>query len=111
NGDGTFAPEVRYGTGDKPTAVVLADLDGDDDLDAASANQSGDNVSVLLTREACVCAADFNGDGLVSTSDLLTLLSAWGECMPGSCPTDLNGDGQTSTADLLELLSAWGPCP
>lgn len=34
-GNGIFAPEVRLTTGDAPVAAVLADLDGDTDLDLA----------------------------------------------------------------------------
>jgi hypothetical protein len=53
---------------------------------------------------------DINGDGSVSTEDLLLLLAAWGKCPgpAGECPADLDGDGTVSTADLLILLSNWG---
>ncbi len=54
-----------------------------------------------------VVMADLNGDGIVSTADLLLLLSSWGEI--GDCPlADLNGDGVVGTADLLLLLVNWG---
>jgi T5SS/PEP-CTERM-associated repeat protein len=56
------------------------------------------------------CAADLDGDGGVTTVDLLQLLAAWGTCPP-PCPEDLDGDGAVSTVDLLALLSAWGSCP
>jgi hypothetical protein len=54
---------------------------------------------------------DLDGDGLVSTGDLLILLSAWGPCpkpCPPSCAADLDGDCQVATSDLLILLAAWG---
>ena len=52
---------------------------------------------------------DFDGDGHVGTSDLLSLLADWGSCPPkGKCPSDLNGDGSVGTADLLILLANWG---
>ena len=51
------------------------------------------------------CPADFNGDGVVDSSDLGTLLSAW-----GTAGGDTNGDGTTDSADLGDLLSAWGAC-
>ncbi len=51
------------------------------------------------------CPADFDGDGTVGITDLLTLLAAWGG--PGA---DLTGDGVTGIEDLLALLAAWGPC-
>ncbi len=52
---------------------------------------------------------DINGDGVVDSSDLLILLSAWGECAdPDDCPADINGDGVVDASDLLILLSNWG---
>ncbi|MDY7110257.1 MAG: plastocyanin/azurin family copper-binding protein [Planctomycetota bacterium] len=59
----------------------------------------------VITVEAS-CPADFDGDGAVTTADLLTLLGAW-----GTSEGDVDGDGDTDTADLLELLGAWGACP
>ncbi len=55
NGDGTFAPKMDYGTGDSPSSVFSADLDGDGDNDLAVANWHSfpNSVSVLLN----------NGDG------------------------------------------------
>ncbi|MDY7107187.1 MAG: hypothetical protein SYC29_00985 [Planctomycetota bacterium] len=52
------------------------------------------------------CPADFDGNGVVNTADLLHLLGCWAT----GCG-DVNGDGTTNTADLLELLGAWGECP
>ncbi|MHC4429084.1 MAG: hypothetical protein ACYS0D_10865 [Planctomycetota bacterium] len=53
---------------------------------------------------------DLDGDGTVSTADLLILLGTWGPCpeSPGTCPADLDGDGTVATGDLLILLAAWG---
>ncbi len=57
HGDGTFAQRVDYTVGDRPTDVVLGDMDGDGDLDAVVVNQSGtgDNkdpsISVLLAYD------------------------------------------------------------
>ncbi|HXU13144.1 MAG TPA: VCBS repeat-containing protein, partial [Candidatus Binatia bacterium] len=53
-GDGRFGPESFFPVGDGPSAVVLADLNGDGHLDIAVANGDqypdlqDDNVSVLL---------------------------------------------------------------
>jgi hypothetical protein len=49
---------------------------------------------------------DLDGDGLVSTSDLLMLLGMWGAC-DADCPADLDGDGVVGTSDLLLLLGNW----
>ncbi len=52
---------------------------------------------------------DLDGDGVVSTSDLLILFSNWGLCpVKGECPADLNGDGLVGTSDLLILFANWG---
>ncbi|MFK7961833.1 MAG: zinc-dependent metalloprotease family protein [Phycisphaerales bacterium] len=58
------------------------------------------------------CAGDVDGNGVVGTSDLLSVLAGWGACPSGgACPADLNGNGSVDVSDLLVLLSAWGPCP
>ena len=54
---------------------------------------------------------DLDGDGIVSTNDLLILFSNWGSCPPpekGDCPADLDGDGVVNTSDLLILFANWG---
>jgi hypothetical protein len=43
---------------------------------------------------------------ILSEAHLLLLLAAWGQC--SDCPEDLNGDGVVDTADLLTLLANWG---
>lgn len=55
-------------------------------------------------------AADLDGDGAVSASDLAILLGSWGDCPapPAECPADLNGDGTVGAADLAVLLGSWG---
>ena len=53
------------------------------------------------------CPADLDGDGLVGTTDLLELLSAWGST---SGPADINSDGAVDVNDLLLLMAAWGGC-
>ena len=47
---GGFAPAVRYGAGDGPTAVVVSDLDRDAVLDLAVTGQYSDDVTILLLR-------------------------------------------------------------
>jgi hypothetical protein len=52
---------------------------------------------------------DLDADGMVSVTDLLALLSAWGQCSdcPG-CLEDFDGNGVVNTVDLLQLLANWG---
>ncbi|MGD1917074.1 MAG: FG-GAP-like repeat-containing protein [Phycisphaerales bacterium] len=89
NGDGTFATETRFDTGDTPFAVASGDLDGDGDVDLVAANRGGTDVSVLLN----------NGDGTFATEVRYGV---------GNEPTwvaigDLDGDGN---ADLAVANSA-----
>ena len=55
------------------------------------------------------CPWDLDGDGLVSTTDLLIVLSRWG--LANGNPADFDNDGFVGTTDLLKLLANWGPCP
>lgn len=55
-----------------------------------------------------VIPGDLDGDGIVSSLDLLLLLGAWGPCPPkGQCPADLDHDGVVGSIDLLILLGEW----
>ncbi len=76
----------------------------DDDGPASGSVYLFDAVNV-----GCPCPWDLDGDGSVSTVDLLDLLAAWGTD-PGG-PPDFDGDNNVSTPDLLILLANWGPCP
>ncbi len=61
--------------------------------------------TVLTLRRA----GDVNGDGTVSTADLLTLLNDWGPCADcADCPADFDDDCNVGTSDLLILLGNWG---
>lgn len=56
------------------------------------------------------CPEDLNGDGFISSTDLLSVLSAFGTLNSG--PADLDGDGQVGSTDLLILLAVFGnSCP
>jgi hypothetical protein len=54
------------------------------------------------------CTGDVNGDGVVSVDDVLSTISAWGNCQ--GCDEDSNGDGVVGVDDVLIILSAWGDC-
>src|SRR5262249_48881274 len=76
---GTFQPPVHYPAGGNPHGLAIGDFNGDTHADLAIANQSGNDVSILLantdgTLQAAVnypvnaspftvVTADFNGDG------------------------------------------------
>ncbi len=48
HGDGTFAPQVRFGVGLRPHSVAVGDFNGDSVRDLVTANLATDDVSVLL---------------------------------------------------------------
>ncbi len=50
---------------------------------------------------------DLNNDGVVNSSDLTTLLGAWGAATGDGARADLNGDGQVNGQDLTMLLANW----
>jgi len=64
-----------------------------------------DNRAAVL-RPVNSLPGDVNGDGVIGTDDLLTVISMWGPCEP-PCSADLNGDGQVGTDDLLVILANW----
>ncbi|MFZ0970194.1 MAG: FG-GAP-like repeat-containing protein [Candidatus Acidiferrales bacterium] len=81
NGDGTFGAKTDFNTGNGPSAIALADFNGDGKLDVVVANKNDNTVSVLLgngdgtlaskqdfpvgTTPLSVATGDFNGDGFV----------------------------------------------
>ena len=56
-----------------------------------------------------ICLWDFDANGTVGLSDLLSLLANWGSCE--DCSADFDGNGTVGLSDLLVLLANWGPCP
>lgn len=56
------------------------------------------------------CPSDVNGDNLVSVSDILEVIAAWGECGDGTYRPagDVDGDCCVAVADILEIIGAWG---
>ena len=60
-----------------------------------------------LLSGAGSCTADINNDGVVDVTDLLEIISQWGQS-GGSA--DINNDGIVDVSDLLEMIDQWGPC-
>ena len=48
---------------------------------------------------------DVTGDGIVDVSDVLALISAWGDC--NNCIEDLNNSGSVDVTDLLIVIGNW----
>jgi len=87
----SFAPARNYGTGAEPVSVAIGDLNGDGNLDLATANDNANGtVSVLVNR----------GDGSFRAKrDFRTGGGPFSVAIG-----DLNGDGKPDlvTADFVE---------
>ncbi|NNM25975.1 MAG: hypothetical protein HKO59_08325, partial [Phycisphaerales bacterium] len=57
-------------------------------------------------QPASAMPGDVDGDGVVSFTDLLAVLAAWGPCA-APCAADLDGDGVVDFVDLLVVLANW----
>lgn len=79
NGDATFAAPQPYTTGDGTVDVALGDIDGDGDLDIATADSFSDTVTVLRN----------NGNGTFAPRVTFSV----GEAPRGVALGDTDGDG------------------
>jgi len=79
NGAGSFAPHLVYSVADGPQSVFAADLEGDGDLDLATANWFSNDVSILL-----------NNADATFPSDTAYPVAAWPYSVSGG---DLDADG------------------
>lgn len=92
DGSGLFGPSsVIALPGSGPRDLVVADFDGDGQVDVATANLDSDDVSVLLG----------NGDGTLGPGVIVSGIGA----ATGLSPADLDGDG---FIDLVALHSLFG---
>lgn len=124
-GDGTFGSVSSTGMGDQPQAVILADLDGDNDIDIATANNGSNTVYVrrgdgsggfgniqsfpVGSQPVALIAAKLNDDSLLDLavvnqgSDNVTILLNSGTGSFNSGVTYSVGDGPKALAagDLI----------
>ncbi|MGA1044686.1 MAG: GC-type dockerin domain-anchored protein [Phycisphaerales bacterium] len=93
-----------------PNDVAIA-ADGTSLLVCGDFNSFNGAATGSLVRLDCgfapACAADLDGDGVVTAADLSAMLSAWGS---SNAAADLDADGTVGPADLSLLLSSWGMC-
>jgi hypothetical protein len=78
-GDGTFGPEIGLAAGDRPSSIVISDLDGDGVLDLANVADDGKRLSTYHG----------NGDGSFSNRQDLVV----GGIPSTVVVTDWNADG------------------
>lgn len=69
-----------------------------------------DGISWIAPCQVVGCTGDFNVDGLVDVTDLLTFLAEYG-CSENCGITDIDSNGLVDVGDLLFFLSVFGnPC-
>ena len=97
------------------TPIAVYDGGWGDGLEYVTASETlyqVDGRNALGTPQGTAALAaltgDLDGDGGVTTTDLLILLASWGPCEDCPCPADFDGSGAVGTTDLLILLSNWG---
>jgi hypothetical protein len=93
---------------------VLTDLAGNDRFvddpgtaDTGVSGGAGGNAIVdmgAFEMQGASCAADFNGDGVVDTRDVLAFLNAW---TTQDASSDCDGNGDIDTRDVLCFLNVW----
>jgi len=109
-GDNELVPE-DFADLDQDSSTVITPFDLDK-LARFCAQQRVD-MGAYEHHGAADCP-DLNGDENVNVTDLLALISDWGECElppPADCPPDVAGcDGNVNVTDLLSLITNWGPC-
>ena len=88
DGLGTYTLAATLAVGDAPVGVLWADLNGDGNLDIATANVTGTNVSILL-------ATDGTGTNYSAATNFTTTDSPY-----NIYAGDLDGDGD------LDLVTA-----
>jgi len=96
-------PTWTYDSSTVANTHAFGDINGDGWADLAI-GFSGDISIRVFYAVPPDCVADFNGDGVVDTRDVLAFLNAWGA---GDPRADINGDGVINTQDVLAFLNLW----
>ena len=78
-GDGSFQPELDYGTSRRARSVAIGDLNGDGKLDVATANEDSNTVSVFLNTPGLCAVQDLEAKRLADARRTI----ARGHCRVG----------------------------
>jgi hypothetical protein len=74
-------------------------------------NQSSgfaDAFIYVLTPVGAGCAADFNGDGTVNSTDVSDFINQWfQDQVDGTLVTDWDGNGVINSTDVSDFINAW----
>ncbi len=90
------------------------DCDDADETSYPGAPGTGQGIDnncddIIDGNELVPCLGDVNGDGSITVSDILVILSEFG--CTSSCTADVDGDGAVTVSDVLFVLSVFGnPC-
>ncbi|MFK7962046.1 MAG: G8 domain-containing protein [Phycisphaerales bacterium] len=105
---GTAIPIDGLVSGWNQVELTLVDADGDDGGIAGIR----DRINVWVPA-GLACPADVDGNGVISATDLLTVLGDFGEFTGGAYEGgDATGDGFVDLNDLLAVLASFGDtCP
>ncbi len=116
NNDGTTTGDplsIAAGTATGRPRIAFNDTSGEFIIVWSDNRNIGKGQEDIFAQRIAVTGGtvlgDLDGNCVVSTSDLLILLSSWGLCDNcDDCPADLDDNCTVSTGDLLLLLSNWG---
>ena len=64
-----------------------------------------DDVEILSTQSGGILG-DVNCDGVVNVTDVLAIVSEWGDCAL-VCNEDIVPDGTINVSDLLQVIGNW----
>ena len=64
-----------------------------------------DDIEIITTSNSGI-QGDVNCDGVVSITDILSIISTWGECAT-VCNEDIVPDGMVNVSDLLQVIGNW----
>src|SRR5207244_2457972 len=114
-GDGTFNAAVSFDVGTAASGITADDLDKDLKPDIITANTDDNTLSVLLnTTPVVACVGDCDGGGVVTISELITMVNVALESQPVSACLrgDADHDGKISINEIITaVINALGTCP
>ncbi|HZW09791.1 MAG TPA: choice-of-anchor tandem repeat NxxGxxAF-containing protein [Phycisphaerales bacterium] len=103
-----LAADRVIGTGDVLDGATVTGLmmfrEGLNDAGQIAFTAFMNDGRALVMVATPACAADFNGDGVVDTRDVLAFLNAWNA---DDAASDCNGDAVIDTRDVLCFLNLW----